>query len=112
MAPGIYYMNGGGFQFTGQGNLNGPGVMIYNAPQSKSDIVKISGTGSITMSPPQDGIYKGLTLFQDRESENTMSVQGGGVMDITGTFYCANGTLGIGGGGSGRIGSQYVSRYS
>jgi hypothetical protein len=40
-----------------------------------------------------------------------MTVQGGGVMDITGTFYCANGTLGIGGGGSGRIGSQYVSRY-
>jgi hypothetical protein len=111
MAPGIYYMDGGGFQFTGQGNLVAPGVMIYNAPQSNSDIVKISGTGSITMSPPQDGLYKGLTLFQDRESGNTMTVQGGGIMDITGTFYCANGTLGIGGGGSGRIGSQYVSRY-
>jgi hypothetical protein len=111
MAPGIYYMDGGGFQFTGQGNLLAQGVMIYNAPQSNSDVVKIAGTGSIIMSPPQDGLYKGLTLFQDRESSNTMTVTGGGLMDIAGTFYCANGTLDVGGGGSGKIGSQYVSRY-
>jgi hypothetical protein len=111
MAPGIYYMDGGGFEFTGQGNLYAPNVMIFNAPTKNSDVVAISGTGSIFMSPPQDGIYKGLTLFQDRESTNEMSVQGGGNMDITGTFYCANGTLAIGGGGSGRIGSQYISLF-
>jgi hypothetical protein len=32
-------------------------------------------------------------------------------MDIKGTFYTANGTLDVGGGGAGRIGSQYVSRF-
>jgi len=111
MEPGIYYMDGGGFSFSGQGNLLGHGVMIFNAPTSNSHVIDISGTGSITLSPPTEGIYKGLTLFQDRESTNEMSVQGGGLMDITGTFYCANGTLGIGGGGSGKIGSQYISRY-
>ena len=111
MAPGIYYMDGGGFQFTGQGNLVAHGVMIYNAPTSNSHNVSISGTGSISISPPQDGIYKGLTMFQDREATNTMSVQGGGIMDIVGTFYCANAMLDVGGGGSGRIGSQYVSRF-
>src|SRR5581483_7171953 len=111
MAPGIYYMDGGGFSFAGQGNLIAQGVMIFNAPTANSDVVSISGTGSIFMSPPPDGIYKGLTLFQDRESTNTMSVSGGGFMDITGTFYCANGTLDIGGGGSGKIGSQYISRF-
>ena len=111
MAPGIYYMDGGGFSFSGQGNLLAHGVMIYNAPQSNSHNVSISGTGSITMSPPTDGIYKGLTLFQDREATNTMSVSGGGTMDIKGTFYTANGTLDVGGGGSGQIGSQYVSRF-
>ena len=31
MAPGIYYMEGGGFSFTGQGNLEASGVMIVNA---------------------------------------------------------------------------------
>ncbi|MCI0358783.1 MAG: pilus assembly protein TadG-related protein [Planctomycetaceae bacterium] len=111
MAPGIYYMDGGGFEFAGQGNLLAHGVMIYNAPQSNTDVISIGGTGSIVMSPPTSGIYTGLTLFQDRESTNEMSVQGGGLMDITGTFYCANGTLAIGGGGSGRIGSQYISRF-
>lgn len=111
MAPGIYYMDSGGFAFTGQGNLYAPNVMIFNAPTKSSDVITISGTGSIFMSPPADGIYKGLTLFQDRESTNELSVQGGGNMDITGTFYCANGTLAIGGGGAGRIGSQYISRY-
>jgi hypothetical protein len=111
LAPGIYYMDGGGFSFSGQGNLLAQGVMIFNAPTSNSHVIDISGTGSIIMSPPTSGIYKGLTLFQDRESTNEMSVQGGGYMDIAGTFYCANGTLGIGGGGSGQIGSQYISRY-
>jgi hypothetical protein len=111
MAPGIYYMAGGGFSFSGQGNLFAPGVMIFNAPTKSSDVVQITGTGSISMSPPQEGIYKGLTLFQDRESGNTMSVSGGGAMDISGTFYCANGTLDVGGGGAGQIGSQYISRF-
>ena len=111
MAPGIYYMDGGGFAFTGQGNLFAPGVMIFNAPQRSSDVVDISGTGSIAMSPPQSGVYKGLTLFQDRESMNTMSVSGGGAMDITGTFYTANGTLKVSGGGDSHVGSQYISRY-
>jgi hypothetical protein len=63
------------------------------------------------MSPPTDGIYKGLTLFQDRESGNTMTVSGGGFMDISGTFYTAGGTLKVGGGGDSKVGSQYISRF-
>ncbi len=111
MEPGIYYMDGGGFSFSGQGNLNANGVMIYNAPTKSSDVVSITGTGSIVMSPPTEGTYKGLTLFQDRASSNTMTVSGGGYMDIVGTFYAAGGTLKVGGGGDGRVGSQYISRF-
>ena len=111
MEPGIYFMDGGGFSFSGQGDLNASGVMIFNAPTKSSDVVSITGTGSIIMRPPSEGIYKGLTLFQDRESPNTMTVSGGGYMDITGTFYAAGGTLKVGGGGDGRVGSQYISRF-
>jgi Putative Flp pilus-assembly TadE/G-like len=111
MAPGIYFMDGGGFSFSGQGDLNANGVMIFNAPTKSSDVVSITGTGSIVMSPPTEGIYKGLTLFQDRASPNTMTVSGGGYMDIVGTFYAAGGTLKVGGGGDGRVGSQYISRF-
>jgi hypothetical protein len=111
MEPGIYYMDGGGFVFSGQGDLNANGVMIFNAPTKSSEVVSITGTGSIVMSPPTEGNYKGLTLFQDRESPNTMTVSGGGYMDIVGTFYAAGGTLKVGGGGDGRVGSQYISRF-
>ena len=111
MEPGIYYMDGGGFSFSGQGNLYAPGVMIFNAPTLSSHVIDISGTGSIYMSPPTDGIYKGLTLFQDRESGNNLSVSGGGDMDITGTFYAAGGLLKVSGGGDSKVGSQYISRF-
>src|SRR5262249_46498460 len=52
MNPGIYYMKGGGFNLGGQANLTANGVMIYTAPQSNSDNISITGTGSITLSPP------------------------------------------------------------
>jgi Flp pilus assembly protein TadG len=111
MDPGIYYMDGGGFSFTGQGNLFASGVMIFNAPTSSSHKVDISGTGSILMSPPTSGIYQGLTLFQDRESANELSVSGGGNMHITGTFYAAGALMKVSGGGDSKVGSQYISRF-
>jgi Flp pilus assembly protein TadG len=111
MAPGVYYMDGGGFDFSGQGSLNAQGVMIFNAPTKSSEVVSITGTGSIVMSPPTTGIYKGLTLFQARYSGNTMTVSGGGYMDIIGTFYTAGGTLKVSGGGDSKVGSQYISRF-
>ena len=111
MEPGIYYIEGGGFSFSGQGDLDAQGVMIFNAPKLSSDVVSISGTGTIVMSPPTASLYKGLTLFQARYSPNKVAVSGGGYMYITGTFYAANGTLEVGGGGDSRVGSQYISRF-
>jgi len=111
MLPGIYYMDGGGFSMTGQGNLVANGVMIFNAPQKSSDVITVSGSngGSVTMTPPTSGLYKGLTLFQARASTNTLSVSGNGSMFMTGTFYAAGGLMNITGNGAGQIGSQYVS---
>ncbi len=112
MLPGVYYISGGGFSMTGQGNLTADGVMIFNDPKSSSDVVKISGSngGSVTMTPPTSGTYKGLTLFQDRSADQTMTISGNGSFRVTGTFYTANGLLTVTGNGAGRIGSQYVSR--
>ena len=110
MNPGIYYMDGGGFSFTGQGNLNASGVMIFNEPNSNSDIININGTGSINISPPTTGIYRGISLFQERSSTNTISITGNGGSSMTGTFYAAHGTLGVTGNGTNDvIGSQYIT---
>jgi hypothetical protein len=110
MAPGIYYMDGGGFSFTGQGNLNAVGVMIFMNPKSNSDNINIGGTGQIIFSPPTSGIYQGIALWQERSSTNTVTIAGGGSSQITGTFYAQHGTLSVSGGGTQDVlGSQYIS---
>lgn len=112
MQPGIYYMKGGGFSFSGQGNLVANGVMIYNDPQGPSDNISLSGSngGSVTMTPPTTGTYKGMTLFQERTAENTMNISGNGGFYVTGTFYTANSLMNVTGNGDAHIGSQYISR--
>jgi len=115
LSPGIYYMDGGGFSFSGQGSLQGEGVMIYNSPgNGNGGGIDVSGQGSLILHGPTSGQYKGLTMFQDRTSTVPGNVQGsggGGTTDITGTFYFANALLKVGGnGGVANIGSQYISR--
>jgi hypothetical protein len=112
MEPGVYYMKGGGFSMTGQGNLIANGVIIYNDPKQPSDVISISGSngGSVTMTPPTSGAYKGLTLFQNRTATQTLTVSGNGAFHMSGTFYAAGALLTVTGNGAGQIGSQYVSR--
>jgi hypothetical protein len=109
LAPGIYYMEGGGFSFSGTGSLNAPGVMIVNAPQSNADTINVTGTGAINLSPITTGIYQGISFWQSRSSSNTLTVSGGGSGAITGTFYAQHGTMKVSGGGGQSVGSQYIS---
>src|SRR5262245_23231716 len=113
LLPGIYYMDGGGFSMSGQGNLIANGVMIFNAPNSNSDTVSITGSdsGSVTLTPPTSGIYQGLTVFQARASDAPVSISGSGSMYVTGTFYAANALMKVSGGGASQIGSQFISRF-
>jgi len=96
-----------------QGSLYAAGVMIFNAPNSNSDTITITGSGTggtINLSPPTSGLYQGIALFQERTSTNTISVSGNGSTSISGTFYTASGTLNVtGNGGNDVLGSQYIS---
>jgi hypothetical protein len=65
--------------------------------------------GSVTMTPPTSGTYKGLTLFQARAAAQDMTISGNGSFYVTGTFYTAGSLLNVTGNGAGQIGSQYVS---
>jgi hypothetical protein len=110
MQPGIYYMKNGGFSFTGQGSLSASGVMIYTEPNSNSDVVNVNGLGTISWSPPTTGIYKGIALWQERSSDNTVYLTGNGTSRITGTFYARGGMLTVSGNGTQDVlGSQYIS---
>jgi hypothetical protein len=123
--PGIYYMDGGGFNIGAQSSLWGEGVMIYNAPKSNSDTINISGTGDIHLTPPTSGPYQGVVIYQQRDAayQPTVSITGApasdtdgdgivedGKMTITGTFYVPSALLSVTGNGSqDTIGSQYIS---
>jgi Flp pilus assembly protein TadG len=107
--PGTYFMEGGGFSLTGQANLSGSGVTIYNLPSSSSDTVSIAGQGTVTLSPPTSGEYQGITVFQDRTSSAPVSLTGNGGMNVTGTIYAANALATVTGNGSNNtMGGQYV----
>lgn len=108
--PGIYYMDGGGFSVTGQGNLTGNGIMIYNAATKNSDNINIAGQGGVVnLTPPTSGTYAGILLFQARDSIADVSVTGDGKYQMTGTFYAARANLKVAGNGDAQIGSQFVS---
>ncbi len=110
MNPGIYYMDEGGFSFTGQGSLSAAGVMVYTNPRSNSDVVNINGLGTVSWSPMATGPYKGIGLWQARASTNTVALTGNGTSQIYGTFYAQKGMLTVSGNGTQDIlGSQYIS---
>jgi hypothetical protein len=116
---GIYYLNGSGFTSTGAtiavdptGGTTG-GVMFYNDPLGKtSNGINITG-GNVTINPPDSGIYKGISIFQERSANVALSITGQGGMQISGTFYVAGGPINITGSSLTTIdviGSQYISR--
>jgi len=112
MAPGIYFMDGGGFNFTSSGSLEAEGVMIYNEPANNSDAVTINGSGPINLSGPTTGLYQGITVFVDRTKDVPVNVQGNGSQTvISGTFYDAGGLIKLAGnGGVTNMQSQFISR--
>jgi hypothetical protein len=108
-SPGVYYIDGGGLTVSGGGSLTGNQVMIYNAPASGSDGITISGSGVLQLTPPTNGIYEGLTLFQSRTSDATANFSGGSSTSLKGTFYLPGALLNASGSsGVVDLGSQFV----
>lgn len=96
LLPGIFIMEGGGFEmsrtFVGgdsKGTLIGNGVMIYNTGP-RDDPVKIDCDGQVTLSPPTSGTYASICLFQDRAVHRDFQMTGSGIINITGAMYFPN----------------------
>jgi hypothetical protein len=120
MAPGIYYMDGGGFIFNSAGGrLNAPGgVMIFNHPVSPLDVVLIIGTGTVTMRPlpASYSIHQGITVFQDRAAPVNPPVSIAhfatpNKYDIKGAIYAANAWVLVQRqNGDPSVGEQFIAR--
>jgi hypothetical protein len=116
---GIYYLNGSGFTSTGATVVMDPtgattgGVMLYNNPGGGNNAgISLSG-GKVVLGPPDSGMYKGISIFQERGANVPLSITGQGGMQISGAFYVAGGAISITGSSTSTldvIGSQYISR--
>jgi hypothetical protein len=112
MAPGIYYMQGGGFSFSGSTgtSLNATNVMLFNGAgaNGKASPISITGNGSVTWTPPATGVYRGLSFFQARGITQTVGIAGNGNMNIKGAWYARDALCDIGGNGINYVGNQFV----
>lgn len=110
--PGVYIMKDGGFKVVGGASVTGSGVMIFNTvadyPGSTGncDDISISGGGTLTLSGPTTGVYKGMLIWQDDDCDSTpsnaMTISGTtSVAALTGTFYVPNNKVTITGAASG-----------
>ncbi|HZV06013.1 MAG TPA: pilus assembly protein TadG-related protein [Gemmataceae bacterium] len=103
--PGIYYLNGSnGFTISGSASVKTAssetaGIMIYNNWSSSTDAINISSSGTITITPPASGIYRGLSIFQKRGTLSsagpTMSINGQANTNVTGTIYAAHASVSL-----------------
>jgi hypothetical protein len=88
MLPGIYVMDGGGFQVSKLASVVGLETMIYNTSISQpAGPVTFDTTSVVTLVPPLSGTFQGFSIFQDRSLANPVSLTGHGVTAITGTIY-------------------------
>jgi hypothetical protein len=87
---GTYILLGGGFRYSGSGNISGSDVMFYNTGDSTHTIapVKLTGSGNMNFSAPSSGTYQGILFFQDRTKTYASANQITGSGNVSsGTFY-------------------------
>lgn len=108
LEPGTYVLNKG-LKVT-NGSLRGSGVLLYNAGGEMS----ING-GEIELSPQTKGAHAGILVFQARDNDAGMKINGNAtVASLTGMIYAPS-SLGVvlgGGGGTLRVGRVIATNLS
>lgn len=81
MTPGVYIMEGGGFQVDGLATVTGLGTMVYNStsPTYPAGPISITALGKVVMTTPLAGTYQGLNFFQHHGLSQPVSIIGVGL---------------------------------
>jgi Flp pilus assembly protein TadG len=111
MNPGVYILDGGGFNLSGSASISGNGVFIYNTSSttpSTCSPVSITGQGDINLNAPTSGTYRGVVLAQDRSCPTAATISGNGNVNIDGGVYFYDATLNLSGNGSQSGGLQVL----
>lgn len=105
--PGIYYLNGqNGFQVSGSASVTTAasetaGIMIYNNWSNATATISLNSSGTITLTPPASGLYRGLCIFQKRGTLSspgpTATIAAQLTTNVTGTIYTAYASVSLSG---------------
>src|SRR5262249_12855263 len=71
LAGGTYILLGGGLTISGNGNVTGTKVFLFNAGSTYNGTtdggtygaITLGGNGTVNLSPPDSGIYSGILIF-------------------------------------------------
>lgn len=92
-SPGSFILVDGGLSINGSVNVSGTGVTFFDtySKMSKFGAITINGSGTVTLSAPTSGTYKGLLFYQDPtvtwSSSNGSIIAGGATSAYDGILY-------------------------
>jgi hypothetical protein len=108
-SPGIYYITGGGFGASSNGEMYMAtsvvadpvtgwtgNMLVYNTGNGSNDIFSVGSNGSASLvGSPSASSYKGILFFEDHTSNahtgtKSHSLGGGGALSLIGTIYLTN----------------------
>ncbi len=87
LLPGVYIMDGGGFEVSGAASLVGVGAVIYNTGGGFAGPLVFDSSGLVTLVAPVLGPYTGFSVFQARDVNQPVVLAGGLTTQIVGTVY-------------------------
>ncbi len=88
MEPGVYIIEGGGIEINSNGSLIANGVMIYNTGgPGGAGSIRIDSNGDVVITPPSEGPWQGISIYQDRDVSDDMHINSNGRLEVTGTVY-------------------------
>lgn len=92
LEPGVYILKYG--LTMSHGTISGEGVMLYTANGAMS----ISGDSRIKLTPPANGPYMGVAVFQERTGNGSLAIAGNAEISLPGgTIYGATQHLAMSG---------------
>jgi len=98
LSPGVYIMEGGGFQVSGLATVTGLDVLIYNTSGAvAADSIKVQSLGKVVLTAPSSGTYQGVGIFQDRACDLPLTLKGGALTAISGVVYAPAAPLNLSG---------------
>jgi hypothetical protein len=124
LTAGLYIMSGGGFQVSGNAQVVGDNVLIYNTTGSTSGggilsltlgdsasagPISIGGNANVSVTPPTSGPYAGIGFFQDRSVTTAVQISGNGSLQIPGAIYAPAAAVQLSGNAAGNVpGGAYI----